>query len=76
MNRVCAAAWMLALMLGTACPVGGKAGVLNQALLRDEIKRLAGDGCQPADIEELCGSDGYKDCMEDCIARMERRRRK
>jgi hypothetical protein len=76
MNRVRAAAWMLVLMLETGCPVGGGAGVLHEALLRDEMKRLAGDGCQPADVEELCGSDGYKDCMEDCITRMERRRRK
>lgn len=51
-------------------------GVLHQALLRDEIKRLAGDGCQPADIEELCGGDGFEECMEDCKKRIDERRRK
>ncbi len=36
MNRVNAAAWMLVVALETGCPVGGGAGVLHQALFRDE----------------------------------------
>jgi phytoene/squalene synthetase len=45
-------------------------------MLRDELKRLARAGCQPADIEELCGDDRFEDCMEDCTKRIEKRRRK
>jgi hypothetical protein len=67
---------MLVLMLEAGCPVGGGAGVLHEALLRDEMKRLARGGCQPADIEELCGDDRFDKCMMDCKKRMEKRRRK
>jgi hypothetical protein len=76
MNRMCAAAWLLVLMLKTGCPVGGGAGVLHEALLRDEMKRLALDSCQPQDIEEVCGPDGFDECMLECTKRLEMRRRK
>jgi hypothetical protein len=75
MNRVYAATWMLVVVLGTGCPVGGEAGVLHEALLRDEMNRLARGGCQSMDIEELCGPDRFEACMEDCWKRMEKRGR-
>ena len=70
------AATMLVLMLETGCPVGGEAGVLHEALLRDEINRLVRDSCRRADVEAVCGPDDYEDCMADCRKEMEKRGRK
>ncbi|HYO69811.1 MAG TPA: hypothetical protein VEU33_27415 [Archangium sp.] len=64
---------MLVLMLGTGCPVGGEAGVLRQAMLKDLANSLADDGCQPADIEERCGDKLYNACMAACIDKMNKR---
>jgi len=78
MSRVHVTAGMLVLMLGTACPVGGDAGVLHQALLRDSIKKLVHASCRPADVWAECGpiQEEYDDCMAACAAEMERRGRK
>jgi hypothetical protein len=76
MNRVCVTAWMLVLMLGTGCPVGGDAGVLRRAMLMDLANELSHDGCQPADIQERCGDDLYNDCMAACVDKMNKRDRK
>jgi hypothetical protein len=77
MNRVRVTAGLLVLMLQTTgCPVGGEAGVLHEALLRDEIKRMARGGCQPADIEADCEPDRYDACMEKCKQEMAKRERK
>jgi hypothetical protein len=76
MNRVCVAAWMLVLMLETGCPVGGGAGVLHQAMLKDLAMRLAGDSCQPGDVWDECGSKYYEDCMASCQEEMRRKARK
>ncbi|REG34485.1 hypothetical protein ATI61_103385 [Archangium gephyra] len=77
MNRLYVVAWMLVLMLDTACPVGGDAGVLHQALLRDSIKKLAGASCQPADIWKECGpiQEDYDACKAACEEEMARRSR-
>ncbi|QRK08407.1 hypothetical protein JQX13_52295 [Archangium violaceum] len=71
MKRVLVMAGLLVLMLGTGCPVGGEAGVLRQALLRDEIKRMVRGGCQPAAIRARCAPDDYDACMEVCVQEME-----
>jgi hypothetical protein len=76
MTRVRVTAGMLVLILETGCPVGGEAGVLHQALLRDEINRLVRASCRPADVKAVCGPDDYEDCMEDCRKEMEKRGRK
>jgi len=76
MNRVRATACMLVLVLETGCPVGGDAGVLHQALLRDELEKMARDSCQPADVEEVCGPKKYDECMASCVEEMRRRARK
>ncbi|MFE8601031.1 hypothetical protein [Archangium violaceum] len=73
MNCVRVAAWMLMLTLETGCPVGGGAGILHQALLRDEINRLVRESCRPADVWAACGPEDYEDCMEDCRGEMEKR---
>jgi hypothetical protein len=73
MNRVCAAAWMRVLMLETGCPVGGEAGVLHQAMLKDEMKRLARDSCRPADIKAVCEPEDVDECMAECRKAMEKR---
>ena len=73
MNRVCASAWALVLVLETGCPVGGEAGVLHQAMFKDTVKRLANDSCQPGDVEDGCGPD-FKKCMASCQEEMKRRR--
>jgi hypothetical protein len=72
MTRVCAVAGMLMLVLGTGCPVGGEEGVLHQAMLMDEIQRLAKDSCQPAAVKKECGPN-YEKCMESCREEMKRR---
>lgn len=76
MNRVRVTAGMLVLMLGTACPVGGEAGVLRQAMLKDLANELAHDSCQPADVEDVCGPERFDACMAACIEEMNRRDRK
>jgi hypothetical protein len=76
MNRVRVTAWMLVLTLETGCPVGGDAGVLRQALLKDLANELAHDHCQPADIQERCGDRSYNACMAECIEEMNKRGRK
>ncbi len=43
MTRACAVVVMV--VLGTGCPVGGEEGVLHEAMLRDEIKRMAKESC-------------------------------
>lgn len=48
-------------------------GLVHQALLKDEISRLARDCCLPADVWALCGLDDYDDCMEVCWQEMEKR---
>jgi hypothetical protein len=73
MNGVRMTAAMLALVLETGCPVGGDAGVLHQALLRDEFERVARVGCRPADIRASCEPDDYEACMKECRLEMERR---
>lgn len=77
MNRVRMVAWVLVLMLETGCPVGGDAGVLHQALLRDSLNKLAGDRCQPADVWKECGpiQEEYDACMVACEEEMARRSR-
>jgi hypothetical protein len=75
MSRVYAAAWVLVVVLETGCPVGGDAGVLHQALLKDEARRLAQDSCRPADIEDICEFEDRDECMAACIEEMERRER-
>ena len=76
MTRVRVAAWMLVLTLETGCPVGGEAGVLHEALLRDSIKKLVGDSCQSADIWKECGpiQEDYDACKAACEEEMERAR--
>jgi hypothetical protein len=78
MNRVRVVVWMLVLMLGTACPVGGEAGILHEALLRDSVNKLAGDSCQPADVWKECGpvQEDYDACMAACEEELARRSRK
>jgi hypothetical protein len=76
MNRVRVAAVMLALVLETGCPVGGEAGVLHQALLRDELEKLAHAGCPRAEIEDECGPypESVDACMKDCQKAMKARK--
>jgi hypothetical protein len=76
MNRVRVTAGMLVLILETGCPVGGEAGVLHQALLKDLANELAHDSCQPADVQDECGDRSYDACMAACIEAMNRRARK
>ncbi|MFY0524745.1 hypothetical protein ACN28I_16820 [Archangium gephyra] len=76
MNRVRVMAGMLVLMIGTACPVGGEAGILRQAMLKDLANEMAQDGCQPADLQERCGDQYYDACLETCIEKMNRRDRR
>ncbi len=76
MSRVHVMAGMLVLMLGTGCPVGGEAGILRQAMLKDLANELAHDSCQPADVQEVCGSDHFDECMAECIEVMNRRDRR
>lgn len=73
MNRVCVAVWVMLVVLETACPVGGDAGILRQALLRDEMNRIIRDSCRPADVAAVCGPDDYEDCMAECREEMKRR---
>jgi hypothetical protein len=63
------------LVLGTGCPVGGDEGVLHQAMLMDEVQRLAKDSCQPAAVKEVCGLK-FEKCMASCQEEMKRRARK
>jgi hypothetical protein len=78
MNRVRVTAGLLVLVLETGCPVGGDAGVLHQALLRDEAEKMAQAGCPYADIEDACGPDpeSIHACMDDCLEALARRKRK
>lgn len=76
MNRVHVVAGMLVLMLGTACPVGGEAGILRQAILKDLANELSQDNCQPADLQERCGDQYYNACLAACIKEMNRRDRR
>jgi hypothetical protein len=76
MNRVCVAAWMLVLMLETGCPVGGEAGVLHQAFLRDAAQKWAHEGCDPGNIWDDCGSEHFHQCLAVCEEEMKRRARK
>ena len=73
---MCVAAWVL--VLETGCPVGGDAGVLHQALLKDSIKKLVQASCQPADVWAECGpiQEEYEDCMAACEEEMKRKGRK
>lgn len=72
MKRVRAAAWMLVLMLETGCPVGGEAGVLHQAMLKDMMEEMAHDSCHEEDVRAMCGPQ-FKECMAECRKAMERR---
>ncbi len=74
MNRVCSAVVML--VLGTGCPVGGGAGVLHQAMLRDTIEKFAGDSCPEADLWDECGPDRFEACMAACKEEMKRKARR
>jgi hypothetical protein len=78
MKRVCVVAWVSLAVLETGCPVGGDAGVLHQALLKDSIKKMAHASCLPADIWAECGpiQEDYDDCMVACVEEMERRGQK
>lgn len=67
---------LLVLMLETGCPVGGEEGVLHQTMLKDEIKRMAGDSCREADVRAECGDEDFRSCMESCQEEMKRRSRK
>lgn len=72
MNRVRVTAWMLVVMLETGCPVGGRAGVLHQAMLKDMIEEMAHDNCPEEDIQAVCGPR-FKECMADCKKAREER---
>jgi hypothetical protein len=63
------------LVLGTGCPVGGEEGVLHEAMLRDEIKRMAKESCREADVRANCGAN-FISCMEACQEEMKKRARK
>lgn len=76
MNRMRIVAGVLVVMVGTGCPVGGDAGVLHQALLRDSIEKWVHGGCDRGDIWDECGPDGFDDCLRACEEVRERRRRK
>ena len=74
MRRACLVLWgLLVALVETGCPVGGEAGILHQALLRDEINRLVRDNCRSADVRAVCEPDDYEECMEDCRREMEKR---
>ncbi|KFA89383.1 hypothetical protein Q664_35460 [Archangium violaceum Cb vi76] len=72
MNRVYVVAWTLVLMLGTGCPVGGEAGVLRQAMLKDLIEEMAHDNCPEEELQAACGPR-FKECMTDCLSEREKR---
>ncbi|WP_146210123.1 hypothetical protein [Vitiosangium sp. GDMCC 1.1324] len=72
MNRMLAVAATLVLMLETGCPVGGDAGVLHQAMLKDQVEEMAHDGCPEEDIWAACGPR-FNECMKDCRVAMEKR---
>lgn len=76
MNRVRIAAGLLVLVLEAGCPVGGEAGVLHEALLRDELEDMVRAGCRPAAIQRKCAPEDYEACMENCVQEMEKRARK
>jgi hypothetical protein len=64
------------LVLETGCPVGGEAGVLHQAFLRDAAQKWAHEGCQPGDLWDECGPKGFEKCLKACEEELERRSRK
>jgi hypothetical protein len=74
MTRVCVAVVML--VLGLGCPVGGEAGVLHQALLKDTIKKFAEDSCLEADLWDECGPSRFEECMAACREEMKRKDRR
>ncbi|WP_309891231.1 hypothetical protein [Archangium sp.] len=72
MNRMRIVAGVLVLMLGTGCPVGGEAGVLHQAMLKDMMDEMAHDSCLEDDVRAVCGPQ-FKECMAECRKAMEKR---
>ncbi len=62
---------MLVLLLSSGCPhTYGIGGTLDRAVLKDMVESLSQKGCPVSGLRELCGEDGFEECLDDCRSRV------
>lgn len=60
-------ATVFVLLFSIGCPhTYGIGGTLDRAVLKDMVENLSEKNCPISELRDLCGEDGFEECLDDC----------